>query len=322
VVTVVNFAPVAPTAFHVKAEFTEWDVPASASRPSHPLAASDGSIWYTAEAANALGRLDPNTGEIREFQIKTPQSGPQGLAEDASGNIWYAADSKGQLGKLDPKTGTITEYPISNATGRDPRAPVADQKGNLWFTVRDGNMIGRFSSAGAAFTLRPSPTPKSLPEGITVNSKGVPFFAEAGSNKVASVDPATMAVHEFVIPDSAARPRRIAIDSKDIVWFTDSARGYLGRLDPTTGSVKEWASPGGVTSVPYAIAAIGADVWFSQSGTTPNTLVRFEPATERFQTWNIPSGGGPVEGVSVTRDGNLVLTETDANRVALVTLIR
>jgi virginiamycin B lyase len=320
-VAAINYAPVAPMASHVRAEFTEWDVPTPASRPTDPLAASDGSIWYTGEAANVLGRLDPKTGEIKEFPLKTAQSGPQGLAEDRNGNIWYAADLKGQLGKLDPKTGNVTEYALSNAGGRDPRTPVVDQKGNVWFTVQDGNMIGRLTASGD-FTLRPSPTPKSLPAGMAVNSKGVPFYAEFGANKIASVDPSSMAIREFVLPDSAARPRRLAIDAKDQIWFTDYARGYLGRLDPATGTVKEWASPGGPKAMPYAITVIGGDVWFSESGATPSTLVRFEPATERFQTWNIPSGGGAVQTMSVTKDGNLALAESDANRIALVTLSR
>jgi virginiamycin B lyase len=50
----------------------------------------------------------------------------------------------------------------------------------------------------------------------------------------------------------------------------------------------------------------------------PNTLVRFDPATEKFQTWKIPSGGGVVRNVSVTRDGNLVLAESGMNKIALV----
>ena len=321
-VAVVTYAPLAPMAARVTAAFTEWDVPTPASRPSDSLAASDGSIWYTGEAANVLGRLDPKTGEIKEYQLKTPQSGPHGLVEDRSGNIWYAEHLKGQLGKLDPRTGTVTEYPIANPAGRDPHAPVVDQKGNLWFTVQDGNMIGRFMSATGDFTLKNSPTPKSLPGGMALNSKGVPFYVEFGANKVASVDPATMAVREFALPDPAARPRSLAIDSHDMIWYTDYSRGYLGRLDPATGTVKEWASPGGPKSMPYAITVIGDDVWFSESGATPSTLVRFEPATERFQTWNIPSGGGAVQNISVTKDGNLALAESDANKIALVTLSR
>jgi virginiamycin B lyase len=48
-------------------------------------------------------------------------------------------------------------------------------------------------------------------------------------------------------------------------------------------------------------------LWYSESGVSPNTLVRFDPKTEKFQTWEIPSGGGVVRNMMATQDGNLVL---------------
>jgi len=59
-------------------------------------------------------------------------------------------------------------------------------------------------------------------------------------------------------------------------------------------------------------------VWYSESGVRPNTLVRFDPQTQRFQTWAIPSGGGIVRNMMPTRDGNLALACSGVNRVALV----
>jgi virginiamycin B lyase len=318
----VTYTPLAPMAAQVRAEFTEWAVPTPASRPSDPLAASDGSIWYAGQAANLLGRLDPKTGEIKEYPLKSPQAGPYGLAEDRDGNIWYTGAAKAELGMLDPKTGKVSEYPISTPAARDPRSTVVDRKGNVWFTIQEGNMVGRFNPATGEFTLRNAPTPKSLPDGIAIGSRGVVFFAESAVNKLASVDPATMSIREWTLPDPGARPRRLTLDRNDIVWFTDYARGHLGRLDPTTGGVKEWASPGGAKSMPYAIATIDGDIWYSESGVTPNTLVRFEPATERFQIWNIPSGGGVVENISVGKDGSLALAESELNKIAVVKITR
>lgn len=316
----VNYTPLAPMTAHVTVEFTEWALPTPAA-PSDPLAASDGSIWYAGRKANVLGRLDPTTGEIREYRLKSPQAGPYGLAEDRNGNIWYAGTAAAQLGMLDPRTGTISEYPISNPAARDPRATVVDQKGNVWFTIQEGNMVGRFNPARGEFTLRSSPTSKSLPDGLVLSSRSAIFFAETGVNKLASVDPATMAIREWALPDPAARPRRLTVDRHDAVWFTDYARGYLGLLDPATGTIKEWASPGGAKSMPNAIAAIDGDIWYIESGVTPCTLVRFEPATERFQIWNIPSGG-VVENMSAGKDGRLALAESELNTIAMVKISR
>ena len=44
----------------------EFPVPAGA-RPHDVAPAPDGSVWYTAQRQEALGRLDPQTGETRHI---------------------------------------------------------------------------------------------------------------------------------------------------------------------------------------------------------------------------------------------------------------
>jgi virginiamycin B lyase len=302
----------------VQVNIKEWLVPSLGSRPHDPLATPDGAIWWTGQFASVIGRLDPKTGEMKEYKTTTPGSGPHGLTADKDGNIWFTANFKGYVGKLNARTGEVTEYPTKDSAARDPHTPIFDQKGILWFTLQAANMIGRLDPKTGEMKLVTSPTPRSNPYGMVVSSKGVPFFVEFGANKVASIDPATMAIKEYVLPAEEARPRRVAISSDDVIWYSDYARGYLGRLDPKTGNVKEWPSPGGSKSLPYGIASIHDVIWYSESGVKPNTIVRFDPETERFQTWAIPSGGGVVRNVSVTREGNLALACSGVNRVAVV----
>lgn len=63
---------------------------------------------------------------------------------------------------------------------------------------------------------------------------------------------------------------------------------------------------------------IGDVIWYSESGVKPNTIVRFDSKTEKFQTWVIPSGGGVVRNMMAAANGNLVLANSGVNRVALV----
>ena len=111
----------------VKAEIRMWDVPTQGSRPHDPLAARDGSIWWTGQLANKLGRLDPRTGAIREYTMKSAATGPHGLAEDKAGNIWFTGNSAALIGKLDPSTGLVTEYPLPDAKAKDPHTLKFDQ---------------------------------------------------------------------------------------------------------------------------------------------------------------------------------------------------
>src|SRR5215831_14242013 len=90
--------------------FKEWTVPTKGSHPHDPLAAADGTIWYTGQMTSVLGRLNPRTGAFREYRTKTPESGPHGLAADQEGNIWFTGNFAGYIGKLDPNTGAVTEY--------------------------------------------------------------------------------------------------------------------------------------------------------------------------------------------------------------------
>ena len=298
--------------------FKEWQVPTPGSRPHDPLAARDGSLWYTGQLANVLGRVDPKTGEIKEFHLKTAHSGPHGLVEDADGNIWYTGNTGSLIGKLDPKSGAVTEYPTPESG--DPHTLIFDNTGILWFTMQNLNRIGRLDPKSGEIKLLTPPTTGARPYGMALNSRGAVFFVEFGTNQVGSLDPKTMDFREYKLPDPASRPRRIAITSDDIVWYSDYSRGYLGRLDPSTGRVTEWPSPSGPKSEPYGISAINDVIWYSESGSTPNTVVRFDPKTQKFQSWAIPGGGNIVRNTSVTPDGNFVLANSLVNEVTLVSI--
>ena len=144
-------------------------------------------------------------------RLKSPHTGPHGLAEDKDGNIWFTGNNLGLIGKLDPKTGITTEYPLPDKTAKDPHTINIAPDGMVWFTVQAGNMVGRLDPKSGDIKLVTSPTEKSRPYGLMINSKGVPCFVEFGTNKIASIDPQTMAIKEYPLPDAgaAAAPSRL-----------------------------------------------------------------------------------------------------------------
>jgi virginiamycin B lyase len=298
--------------------FQEWAVATEGAFPHDPLATRDGAVWYAGQHGSLLGRIDPTTGAIKEYRTTIADSGPHGLTADLAGNIWFTANYKGYIGELNPKTGEVTAYKLNDA--RDPHTPVFDQKGVLWFTVQGANKIGRLIPSTGEVKLVDVPTAHALPYGIVISSTGVPYFAEFGTHKLASVDPSTMAIREYELPNPNTRPRRIAITSDDVLWYTDYSRGFLGRYDPKTGAGKEWPSPGGSNSEPYAITALHDIIWYCETNVKPNTLVRFDPRSEKFQSWSIPSGGDVVRNMMPTYSGGLVLAESGAGKVARVTV--
>jgi virginiamycin B lyase len=318
----VNFTPIpqpATTAVaELKVTIKEWDVPTKGAHPHDPAVAPDGSLWFTEQLQNKLGRLDPTTGTFKEYPLKIEDSGPHGLVPDANGDIWFTGNGKGYIGKLDPKTGNVTAYKMPDAKAEDPHTAVFDAHGIMWFTVQVGSMVGRLDPHTGKVDLKPVPGNRALPYGIAVNSKGIPFFCEFGTNKIAKIDPQTMALTDFKLPE-AARPRRLAIDAQDRIYFTDYEGGNLGRLDPATGAVKMWPSPEGEKSAPYGITITpDQTVWFSESGVKPNTIVRFDPKTEQFAKAPIPSGGGTVRNMAATPDGRVYIACSGVNKVGVV----
>jgi virginiamycin B lyase len=302
----------------LKVSMKIWNAPTPGSRPHDPLAARDGALWYSGQMANVLGRVDPKTGKVKEYKLKTAHSGPHGLKEDADGNIWYTGNTASLVGKLNPKTGEVTEYKTPEPG--DPHTLMFDKSGILWFTMQNANRIGRLDPKTGEIKLLTPPTPKSRPYGMAFDPKGTLFIVQFGTNGIAAVDPATLQIKEYKLPDPGARPRRVTTTSDGMVWYSDYQRGYLGRLDPATGQVKEWPSPSGPKSAPYGISTIHDVIWYSESEAMPNTVVRFDPKTEKFQTWAIPGGGYIVRNTDVTKDGNFVLANSLVNTVTLVTV--
>jgi virginiamycin B lyase len=188
----------------------------------------------------------------------------------------------------------------------------------LWFTVQQGNFVGRLDPATGKIVLKRLPTADSRPYGIAVDSRGFPFFCEFGANRIGRIDPATMTITEYRLPQGA-RPRRIAVTPDDMVWYTDYRRGYLGRLDPRSGKAEEWPAPGGRKAAPYGMTATrdGA-VWFSESGVTPNSIARFDPQTKKFTTWPVPSGGGVIRNMAATPQGDIYIACSGVNKVGVV----
>ncbi len=300
----------------VDVNIMEWPLPTPGSRPHDPMAARDGAIWWSGQLANKLGRLDPVTGTFKEYPVN-PMSGPHGLVEDRGGNVWFTGNFRGFIGKLSTKTGEVTEYDLPNPKAKDPHTIVIDHNGTVWFSVQNGNFVGRLDPKTGDIKLATPPTPNARPYGLAVNSNNVVYFVEFGAPKIATIDD-NMHIREYRLSDAGARPRRITISSDDKVWYTDYARGFIGRLDPANGEVKEWPSPSGPRSLPYGIAFAKGAIWYSESGAKPNTVVRFDPRNEKFQSWAIPGGGDIVRNMDVNRDGNPILANSLVNAVGLV----
>jgi virginiamycin B lyase len=251
---------------------------------------------------------------MKEFPLP-PTARPHSIVADKDGFIWYTGNSNATMGKLDPKTGKITEY---KTKARDPHSAAVHPNGRIYFTAQGARMIGRLSpETGEITEVETEPNPY----GIQVASDGLLWVAHNGTNKISSVHPDTLAIKFYEVPDAQSRIRRLGFTSDGMVWYGNN-RGRIGRLNPKTGEIKEWPSPSGPSSSPYAFTVVNDIIWYNESGMRPDALVRFDPKTERFQSWAIPSGVGIVRNFGVTKEGNLLIHQTSSNRIGLVEILK
>ena len=296
-------------------DITEWFVPWENTRPRDPYVAPDGNVWFVGQGGNYVARLDPNSGNFKQFPLEKG-TGPHNLIVDDDGTIWYAGNRAAHIGKMDPKTGSIHKIPMPDKSARDPHTLHFDDNGDIWFTVQGSNFIGKLDTKTEKVSLIDVPTPRARPYGIKIHD-GIVWVVLFGTNKIARVDPATMSLEEIEIPRKEARPRRIAITSDGMVWYGDYAKGKLGRLDPDTRTFTEWQMPSGERARPYAVTVDDKDrIWFVETGVDPNLFWGFDSKTEKFISHKaIESGGGTVRHMVFDEKENAVWFGADTNTI-------
>jgi streptogramin lyase len=149
-------------------EMTLIDLPKTTARPDgpflfpygidvHPI---DGSIWYSRMWANKIGRIDPHTLAVQEFD--PPLSAPRRLRFDASGMLWIPAFGDGALVRLDTRSMEYKAYRIPTLSPEETEAPYAvavdPRRQEVWVTANVSDRLFRFLPAEERFIAYPLPT--------------------------------------------------------------------------------------------------------------------------------------------------------------------
>lgn len=278
-----------------------------------PFAAGADDIWFVGQRGHYLGRFTPSTGAFSKRDLPD-SAGPHNVIVGSDGVVWYSGNLLGYIGRYDPEADEIAKIPMPDAAARDPHTLIFDAaEEHIYFTVQGGNFTGRLTLADQSVELIPVPTPRARPYGIKLAPNGTPWVVLLGTNKLASIDPETLALTEHVIPAQDARPRRLEITSDGRIWYADYARGYLGVYDPRDESFDEWALPSGDDSRPYGMASDEQDrVWVVETGVEPNLFVGFDTRAEKiFSITPIPSGAGSVRHMDYHAPSSSIWFGTD-----------
>lgn len=129
----------------------DYDLPAAEARPRRLARASDGAVWYVDHARGTLGRLDPRSGQVREWPTPGGSgSRPYAMTMDDADRAWFVETGAqpNRLVGFDPGTErffSATDVPSGGGTVRHMiwHAPTR----SIWFGT-DANTVGRATIPG------------------------------------------------------------------------------------------------------------------------------------------------------------------------------
>ena len=285
----------------------------SGSSPHDVAPAIDGGVWYTAQAAGALGWLEPTTGETRHIDLGAG-SRPHGVIVGPDGAPWITDGGLNAIARVDPEIDAVQTFPLpADRPNANLNTATFDGKGRLWFTGQSG-VIGRLDPATGAMDVFDAPRGRG-PYGITTTPEGQIYFASLAGSYVGRVDLESGEVTVLEPPTLRQGARRVWSDSLGRIWVREWDAGQLARFDPADQTWSKWRLPGRAPQA-YAVFVDADDiVWVSDFG--GNALHRFDPVTESFTTLALPSAPGNVRQ-SLGRPGEVWAPESAADQIILV----
>jgi len=213
----------------------------------------------------------------------------------------------------------FTEFPVAGDSNQNLPYITAGPDGNLWFTERDANKIGRITTTGV-ITEFPIPAAGATPDFITAGPDGNLWFTERfSSNPDGQIGRITTAgvVTQFPLPTGPAEPASIVAGPDGNLWITEWELQRITRMT-VTGAVTSFATmgwPGWITS--------GSDgrLWFVERFFSGGFKVG-DAIGAMTTDGAIAAEMPPLPNIaSITQgpDGNFWFTEGDGNNIGRVT---
>jgi virginiamycin B lyase len=282
----------APTRTAVEPSLQAFKVPAG-SRPHDVAAAADGGVWYTAQGSGELGWLDPSTGKVREIALGSG-SAPHGVIVGPDGAAWVTDGGLNAIVRVDPATDAVKVYRLpSQYPNVNLNTAAFDLKGRIWFTGQAG-YYGSLDPASGAMNVYQAPNGRG-PYGITTTPTGEVYYASLAGSHIARIDTETGQATVLQPPTSGQGARRVWSDSQGRIWVAEWNAGQVAVYDPSQPAAsrwQEWKLPGSRPQA-YAVYVDELDkVWLTDFG--GNAIVRFDPATQGFESFALPSSPGNV----------------------------
>ena len=174
----------------------------------------DGSVWYAKLYANKLGRIDPKTMAITEYD--TPLKGPRRPRFDAKGIFWIPSFDEGALMRFDTVSKTFENYkvpPVGDGEYETPYAlNVNRNTGDVWMAANNSDRVLRFTPARKTFQSYPSPTRVTVLRDFAFTEDGRVCASSSNLPAYAIEDQRPSII--CIDPDGADKDRKMVADGQ------------------------------------------------------------------------------------------------------------
>ncbi|HEU0202058.1 MAG TPA: lyase [Burkholderiaceae bacterium] len=294
-------------------EVRYFPVPAGAG-PHDVAPAPDGTVWYTAQRAGALGRLDPKSGKADQIPLGRG-SAPHGVIVGPDGAAWVTDSGQNAIVRVDAKTHNVKVFPLPAGSGyANLNTAAFDGNGVLWFTGQAG-YYGKVDPKTGEVRVWEAPRGRG-PYGISATPGGEVFYVSLAGNHLAKIDTKTGAATVIEPPTRGQGARRVWSDSKGRLWISEWNSGQVSVYDPAAKHWEQWKLPGDSPRA-YSVYVDERDkVWLTDFGA--NAIVRFDPETQKFESFPSNRSGAAVRQM-LGRPWEVWGAESGTDRLVLIT---
>jgi len=281
-------------------KIAEWPVP-TPKFARDPAPAPDGRIYIAVMHGNKLARFDPAAQTFDEWALPEGTQ-PHGLVVDEKGTVWMTGNGNGTLLEIpfaQGRPGPMIAH--KTPSGGSPHTIIFDGRNALWFTNQSADKVTRFDRVTKKMT---DFSTRDGPYGLAMDRDGNVWFCQASGQRVGRIDANTGQVTELDL-GRGSMPRRIAAAPDNTLWVARYGDGKLTHIDAKTGKVlKNYDMPAGPRGNPYAVTVDGAGkVWANEI--TTDTVALFDPATEKFRVFALPTKNEGIRKMIVDAKGRL-----------------
>jgi virginiamycin B lyase len=196
-----------------------------------------GQIYIGLWGNNKIANLDPQSGQIKTYQLEgRPNGQPYGIAVNSKGVIWYTKYYENKMGYFDPTSGNKKEWSMPRPDSGPHRMHI-DNQDNLWIPLSGYGTILRYNTLDGEQKEIKLPDADTFPYALRYDAKSDRVWITGnGGNAIYALNPKTEKFTTFRMPSRLSYGRMISIDySTGDVWTALSS--YPNSIAPRDYSV-------------------------------------------------------------------------------------